>query len=260
MSIVKVNDIEMYYEIHGQGGPLVMLHGITESSRTWNQFIPDFQDHFQLIIPDLRGHGRSTNPSQTFTHRQAALDVFALLDHLGVNQFKAIGYSTGGMTIIHMATQQPTRVKAMIIISVGSFFPTQLREAVSGFTVENVMSDKVWMDYYRKIHPRGDDQIRSLIEQFRNFKDSYDDMNFTSPYLSTITAKTLIINGDRDALFPVSIPCGIYDSIPNAYLWIIPNGNHSLFIFPELGGSAPGGEAFAKIALEFLRGDWDKKK
>lgn len=260
MPRVKVNDIEMCYEIHGQGGPLVMLHGITESSRTWNQFIPDFKDHFQLIIPDLRGHGRSTNPSQTFTHRQAALDVFALLDHLGVNRFKAIGYSTGGMTMIHMATQQPNRVEAMIIISVGSFFPEQLRKAVAGFTVENVMDNKVWMDYYRVTHPRGDDQIRSLIEQFRNFKDSYDDMNFTSPYLSTITAKTLIINGDRDALFPVSIPCEMYNSIPNAYLWIIPNGNHSLFIFPELVGSAPGGEAFAKIALDFLRGDWDKKK
>jgi len=57
MSIVKVNDIEMYYEIHGQGGPLVMLHGITESSRTWNQFIPDFQDHFQLY------HFQPKNPS-----------------------------------------------------------------------------------------------------------------------------------------------------------------------------------------------------
>jgi pimeloyl-ACP methyl ester carboxylesterase len=73
---------------------------------------------------------------------------------------------------------------------------------------------------------------------------SYDDMNFTRPYLSTITARTLIIHGDRDRFFPVEIPVEMYQSIPNSALWIIPNGGH----VPIHGGRVP----FVSKAVEFL--------
>ena len=66
----------------------------------------------------------------------------------------------------------------------------------------------------RELHERGDEQIRSLREQFNAFKDSYNDMNFTSPYLSTVTARTFIIHGDRDQFFPIEIPMKMYMSIP----------------------------------------------
>jgi len=62
MPKVKVNDIEIYYEVHGEGEPLVLLHGFLCTSQQWNHFIPEFQERYQLIIPDLRGHGRTTNP------------------------------------------------------------------------------------------------------------------------------------------------------------------------------------------------------
>jgi pimeloyl-ACP methyl ester carboxylesterase len=78
-------------------------------------------------------------------------------------------------------------------------------------------------------------------------------MNFTKPYLSTITAKTLIVHGDRDAFFPVSVPIEMYTSIPKAYLWIVPNGEH----MPILDEHT---EQFTKTALEFLRGDWEKSE
>ena len=62
---------------------------------------------YRLIIPDLRGHGRSTNPSGLFTHRQCAEDLFALLDQLEILRFKAVGISAGGNTLLHMATARP---------------------------------------------------------------------------------------------------------------------------------------------------------
>lgn len=249
MSTAKVNEIEMYYETHGQGEPLLMLHGFCLSSQMWSSFIQDFKDHFQLIIPDLRGHGRSTNPSRKFTHRQAALDVFALLDHLGIGRFKAIGYSSGGMTLIHMATQQPNRMEAMVLISATSYFPKSCREIMAQYTVENLSREE--RDYYRKIHFYGDEQIRLLIEQFHNMKDSYNDMNFTSPFLSTITAKTLIIHGDRDPYIPISIATDMYNSIHHAYLWIIPNFGHDRIVSKHAS-------EIKSTALEFLKGGWDK--
>jgi pimeloyl-ACP methyl ester carboxylesterase len=80
----------------------------------------------------------------------------------------------------------------------------------------------------------------------RALQDSYDDMNFTPPYLSTITARTLIVHGDRDPLYPVDLAVELYTAIPRAALWVVPNGGHA----PIFGAMAP---RFRETALEFLR-------
>jgi pimeloyl-ACP methyl ester carboxylesterase len=248
--IVAVNGMEMYYELHGAGEPLVLLHGFGGSSQVWQEFIPELAKSYRVVVPDLRGHGRSTNPMNEFTHRQSARDVFALLDKLGIVQFKAMGTSTGGMTLIHMATQQPGRVEAMVLIGATSYFPEQAREIMRKNTVESLTQQ----DYerMRQVHKHGDEQIRALRQEFHNFKDSYDDMNFTTPYLSTITARTLIVHGDRDQFFPVTIPVEMYRSIPRSFLWIIPNGGH-VPIHDSKG-------LFVSTVLEFLGGSWERKQ
>ena len=235
----------MYYELHGEGTPLVLLHGFSGSTQHWQPFVADFAQQYQLILVDLRGHGRSTNPTNQFTHRQAALDVFALLDQLEIDTFKAIGVSTGGMTLIHMATQQPARVAAMVLVGAPSYIPDQAR------ALNRQSKQEGWWDWevLRQHHVYGDDQIQALLDQFYEFKDVYDDMNFTPPYLSTITAQTLITFGDRDDFFPVSIAVEMYAAIPHAYLWIVPNGDH-VPIFDQHAA------AFTQTALEFLRGEW----
>ena len=250
---VSLNGMEMYYEIHGQGEPLVLLHGFLSSCQFWKRFIEDFSGHFRLIIPDLRGHGRSTNPNPTeiFSIRQCAKDVLALLDHLDIVKFRAIGISLGAKSLLHIATQQPERVEAQVLIGGTSYFPTEGREALRKMTVESY-SENSW-EYYRKIHKNGDDQIRLLMTQFMKFADSYEDVNFTPPLLSTITAKTLIIHGDRDWSYPVTIATQMYQSIPKSYLWIVPNGGH----VPIRGKRS---SYFTQTALEFLKDSWEKKQ
>jgi len=217
--LASVNGIEMYYETHGQGSPLVLLHGFTGCTQVWSSHIGEFAKHYRTIAIDLRGHGWSTNPAGEFTHRQAALDVFALMDHLRIDRFKAMGFSSGGMTLIHMATQQPARVEAMVLIGAPSYWPEQCRALC------RQSKDEGWWDWaeLRQGHVHGEEQIRALLTQFHNFADSYDDMNFTPPYLSTISARTLIVHGDRDVFFPVSIPVEMCRAIPYSYLWIVPN-------------------------------------
>lgn len=242
----RIHDAQLYYEIHGDGFPLVLLHGFGQTGRTWQPYLDTFAPHFRVIIPDLRGHGRSTNPRNEFTHRQAAYDIFALLDTLGIDRFRAMGISTGGMTLIHMATQQPARVEAMVLIGATSFFPEQARAIMRRVSPDSLSAEQWARDRQRHVH--GDDQIRALFTQFNWFKDSYDDMNFTPAYLATITAQTLIVHGDRDRFFPVSIPTEIYRAVPNGYLWIVPNGGHVPI-------SVDG--AFTTIALSFLQGAWN---
>src|SRR6266446_1872208 len=219
-----VNDIEMYYEIRGEGEPLVLLHGGGGAGANWKLIFKEPPSGYRLVIPDVRGHGRSTNPSNRFTFKQVALDVFDLLDHLGIERFKAIGLSLGAKTLLHMATQQPARVEAMVLVSATPYFPDQARAIMEQLSPDN-RTDAEW-EQMRQWHKHGDEQIRALWKMANAFKDSYDDMNFTPPYLSTITARTLIVHGDRDPLYPVSLALEMYHAIPGSYLWVVPNGGH----------------------------------
>jgi pimeloyl-ACP methyl ester carboxylesterase len=102
------------------------------------------------------------------------------------------------------------------------------------------------MDLMRKRHRYGDAQIQQLFAQCRAFADSYDDVNFTAPSLATITAETLIVFGDRDPFYPVSLAVELRTAIPRSHLWVVPNGGHG----PVFGEHA---QPFATTALGFLR-------
>jgi len=241
---VQINDIEMYYEEYGVGKPLVLLHGFGGCAQNWHPFTAKLSERYRLILVDLRGHGHSTNPENKFTHREAASDVFLLLEKLGVGRFSAMGMSSGGMTLLHMATSQPRRIDSMVLVSATSHFPEQAR-AIMRRASFDTMPQQV-QEMYRECAKRGDEQIRQLIAQFNAFHENHDDMNFTAQSLSTITARTLVVHGDRDNFFPVEIAESIYRSIPDAALWIIPGGDH----VPIYDSMVP----FTATALRFLDG------
>ena len=130
---VKLNGAEVHYEIEGAGEPLLLLHGGTGCHGDWvyagrERLIREYK----LIAPDARGHGQSTNPQTTLSHRQCALDTLALLDHLGNERCKAIGVSMGGNILLHMATLQPERIEAMVIVSATMRFAEQARRIMAG--------------------------------------------------------------------------------------------------------------------------------
>jgi len=245
MPDVDVNGFQLYYEDRGTGEPLLLLHGGTGIGADWQLVFTAGDPHgFRVVVPDLRGHGQSTNPSRTFTFRQCAKDMLALLDRLGIERTKAIGLSAGAKTLLHMATQQPARMDAMVLVSATPYFPAQVRAAMAQLSVDS-FSDADWATHRRR-HVHGDDQIRMLYEQMRGLKDSLDDMAFTPPLLGTITARTLVVHGDRDPLYPVELALEIYRAIPSSALWVVPNGGHGPIFGPL---AAP----FAETAITFLR-------
>jgi len=220
----NVNGVKLYFETYGKGQPLVLLHYMTGSHEVWEQWIDSLSQDYKLIIPDLRGHGKSTNPTGEFGYEIVAQDIYALMDELEIENFMAMGASSGAMTLIHMATMDSTRIDAMILIGGTIFFDDQYRELVKGVTYETYPKES--LSNMRTHHPAGDEQIKMLLDQFRAHAFTYDDMNFTSPYLSLIKCPTLIIHGDRDKYFQIDIPVEMYKAIPNSFLWIFPNGGH----------------------------------
>jgi pimeloyl-ACP methyl ester carboxylesterase len=84
-----------------------------------------FSQEYSLVMPDARGHGRSTNLQRTITHRQSALDTLALLNHLGIKKCRAIGLSMGANMLLHIATLEPDRIEAMVLVRAAMYFPEQ---------------------------------------------------------------------------------------------------------------------------------------
>ena len=152
-----------------------------------------------------------------------ARDLFALLDALGIDRVKAIGMSAGANTLLHMATQQPARVEAMIHVSGTPRFPDQARAIMRTLTAAQT---PLW----RHAHA---------------FADDRDDMNFDAASLATITARTLIVHGDRDPLYPVELALELYRHIAGSALWVVPNGGHG----PIFGEQAA---PFTQTAAAFL--------
>jgi pimeloyl-ACP methyl ester carboxylesterase len=246
---VAVNDIDLHYETTAEGEPLLWLHGFMGAGADWKYIFKEPPAGFQLIAPDLRGHGASTNPSGEFSFRQAARDILGLLDELRIDRVRAIGVSGGGLTLLHVATMRPALVKAMVVVSAPPYFPAQAR------TIQRHASEAMFgaaeLELMRMRHVRGPEQLRQLLAHARAFADSYDDVNFTPPYLGTITADTLIVFGDRDPLYPVALAFELHAAIPQSHLWVVPNGGHG----PVFGDAAA---RFTETALAFLRSEWTR--
>ena len=241
---IHVNGIELFFRDSGSGEPLLLLHGFTGSGEDWQHVFTEPLAGYRILAPDLRGHGRSTNPGGAFRFADVARDVFALLDHLAIDRVKAIGMSAGANTLLHMATQQPSRIDAMIHVSGTPRFPDQARAIMSTMTEEG-RSAAEWAEM-RGRHHQGDDQIRALWRHAREFADDRSDMNFDAATLSAITARTLIVHGDRDPLYPVELAVELFRAIPNAALAVVPNGGHG----PIFGEQAA---PFVRTAAAFLR-------
>ena len=241
----SINGIELYFEMYGEGEPLLLLHGFMGSGADWGQVFKSAPEGYRSIFPDMRGHGRSTNPLGIFTFQQSARDILALLDALKIGQCKAIGVSGGAQTLLHMATEQPSRIEAMVLVSGGHYFPKEARAFMRQFSLESLPASE--QQAMRQRHKHGEEQVQGLLKLAKGFQSSYDDMTFTPPYLGTITARTLLVFGDRDPLYPVQIPVEMHTSIAKSRLWIVPNGGHG----PIFGDSR---ERFVETALAFLRG------
>jgi pimeloyl-ACP methyl ester carboxylesterase len=241
--LLALADMDLHYDIHGQGEPLLWLHGGLGHGPDWQFIFREPPAGYRLIAPDLRGHGRSTGAAATYSFRQSARDMFALLDHLQVDRVKVIGLSGGGITALHMATIDPSRVSAMVMVSAPPSFPEQAQ------AIQRVYSESMLPEAERvriRARHQREGQIATLFAQVNAMADA-GDPNFSAADLARITADTLIVFGDRDPLYPVSIACELRAAIPRSWLWVVPNGGHG----PVFGEQAA---PFADMALRFLGG------
>ncbi len=241
-----VNGAKIYYEEYGQGEPLFLLHGFGATGSSWKSFIPEFAKKYRVIVWDMRGHGRSTNPdtSAVFRHATAARDLLALMDNLKLNKVKLIGHSSGGIVTLYAATMQPDRFEAIVPVSGQIYGTPEVREFIkqnaNPATSQNPNPDA------EKQHGKVKQAL--LEKQFYNFHRLTDEPSISKEQLAGIKARTLIIHGDNDFV-PVLQAWEMFQNIPGAHLFVVPNAGH----FPLFG---PLNEtAFTQRTLEFLNGE-----
>jgi pimeloyl-ACP methyl ester carboxylesterase len=242
---ITIDGNEIYFEERGSGPPLLLLHGLTGTSANWQHVfdLDSLAASYRVIVPDARGHGRSTNSTGVFTFRRCAIDVLALLDHLAIGRVRAVGMSLGAKTLLHVATLAPARIDRMIVVSATPRFPEATR-ALFRAAASAPHSPQEWAEM-RAQHVHGDQQIAALWQLSASFAADATDMTFTADRLAAIEAPTLVVAGDRDPLYPVELAVELYRGIPRASLWVVPYGGHGP-IFNEQR------DEFVRRALPFL--------
>jgi pimeloyl-ACP methyl ester carboxylesterase len=131
-NVTHVNGIDLHYVDRGKGEPLLLVHGFGACAADWGSIADTLAQDYRLIIPDLRGHGWSTDPASSFSTLRSSDDISALLNSLGLRSVRAIGLSMGGMVLLHLASREPDRISSMVLVSSASQLPDQARAISRG--------------------------------------------------------------------------------------------------------------------------------
>lgn len=200
--------VNVYYEIYGQGKPLVLLHGNGGSIGSRAKLIPEFAARHQVIALDARCHGKTDCPRGYLTYEQMASDVNALLNHLKIDSAYIWGHSDGGIVGLLMAIHYPKKVRKLLASG------ANLRPDTTAIDPGLLpILDKMW--------PRvKNDSVRS-----KQFKLLVDQPNIKASDLKQIKADVMIMGGDRDAIRNAHL-LEMHDNIPGSLLCILPGTTH----------------------------------
>jgi pimeloyl-ACP methyl ester carboxylesterase len=236
-----VNGLHMYYEVHGTGEPLIVLHGAYMSIPLMGDFIPRLAETRQVIAPELQGHGRTADiPDRPFSYEQLADDVAALMDELGIEQADIFGYSLGGNTALQLAIRHPERVRKLVVASAA--YNTEAHhpgffEMVETITPGLFAGSPVETDYMQ-LAP-SPDYFPTLVEKLVQLERDTED--WPAEDIQGIESPTLIIIGDADAIMPEHAVDmfrlrgggvnGDLTGLPNAQLAVLPATTHLGVLF-----------------------------
>ena len=193
-----VNDLSMYYEVHGEGPPLILLHGSYMTADMMRPLATGLAGTRQVIVPELQGHGRTADADRPITYERLADDTAALARHLGVEQADVIGFSMGGSTALQVAIRHPALVRRLVVASAGFRSDAMLPEAIALFpsiTPEMFAGSPVETEYQRLAPNPGD--FPALVEKLKALHTT--DFAWPEDDIRAIAAPTLIVLGDSDA-------------------------------------------------------------
>ena len=217
----NINGLNMYYEIHGSGTPLLYLHGgglCTDAHRDEINFL---SQNYKVIAADRQGQGRTADIDREISYEAMALDELELLKYLMIDSCIVYGNSDGGPVALYMAIKSPKTITKLIVEGTNYHYSgiednwTELLESVTPEMYQN--------DFFNELSPNGSEYWPKMLSKLKN-------MWLNSPVLTPlelneISCPTLIIAGDRD-MIKIEHTVSLYKAIPNASLFIVPSTSH----------------------------------
>ena len=209
----------MYCEIYGSGKPLLMIHGNGGSIKSFENNIPYFSKKYKVIVADSRSQGKSKDEKDSLSFEMMADDEAALLDSLHIDSAYVIGWSDGGINALLLAMRHPEKV--IKLASTGAnLWPDS-----------TAIIPSAWKDEYATYNSSKDKQLKTQAEKndWKLFLLDWFQPNISLQALQGIKCPALIIGGDHDVI-TIEHTTLIYQNIPNAYLWIVPNSGHGTLV------------------------------
>lgn len=259
----EVNGINIYYETHGLGDPLVLIMGLRRNAEWWYGQIPTLSKHFKVLAFDNRGAGRSEKPIMEYSIRLFADDTAALMKALQIERAHILGISMGGYIAQELAINYPEMVRSLILgcTSAGGervvlMSPERLKKftANEGLLPEQILRkdmDIYFSDEYIKNHLEKIEEFIEISLRYYQPPDAFGRQfaaclkHDTVKRLSRIAVPTLIMSGDDDPLVPPENSRILKELIPHAELYFYPGCRHCFFI--------EKGEEFNQKVITFLK-------
>ncbi|MFQ5455696.1 MAG: alpha/beta fold hydrolase [Nitrospirota bacterium] len=262
MSAIRIGDISMYYEVYGDGEPLLLINGLGLDSSFWMPQVSVFSQKYRVIVFDNRGVGQTDAPEVSYTTDMMADDTIMLLDHLSIARTNILGFSMGGLIAQKIAIKYPERVNSMILASTAAELSPKAKQIISVW--RRMLQEKINPETYLRQQflwvftdrfLANDEQVSSLVDIFLRHPFAQTLHGFsgqanaclehnTSNQLQQINIPTLILVGSEDIFIPVHLSKELANGIKNAELIILKDGGH--------GFCSELAEKFNQTVLNFL--------
>jgi pimeloyl-ACP methyl ester carboxylesterase len=202
-SYAKLGNLEMYYEVHGNGRPLVLVHGGFGTVAAFGDLVPALASARQVVAVELQGHGHTADVERPFSFEQLADDIAKLIRHLGQESADLMGYSLGGGVVQQTAIRHPTLVSRLVVVSAphksAGWYP-EVRagmRSMSGESAKAMVGSPMHQAYVR-VAPEPANWTALAAKTGDLLRRDYD----WSSSISTLKAPTLIVLGDGDSISP----------------------------------------------------------
>jgi proline-specific peptidase len=257
MAFAEINGIKLYYEIHGDGYPLFMLHGYGATSKVWIGQIGALSDHFKVIVYDQRSSGKSDHPDEDYTLDTLVEDLKGLMDFLKVDKAHLMGQSMGGWVSQNFTLKYPDKVNKLVLIGTnhkGAGLNILKNTLIDLYELAKTDKEEAFWKYAKLMHHRKFlKEMKAnpkkkfydlwsavdLIEEFTDNEMTPEDyerfakagsMHDLLDRLSEINQPSIIIGGDKDKMSPKLVLDEMHEALPNSRLELIDNAAHHVFI------------------------------
>jgi pimeloyl-ACP methyl ester carboxylesterase len=228
---IRANDLDIAYDVHGAGPPLVLLHGATSiGSRDFAAQIPLFGKAFQLIVPDARGHGRTRwDAANGFRYDWLVADLAAFVDALELDTFHLLGFSMGAMTALQYAAAHASRLRTLTVVGITT--QREPRQSVARRLMDPARADReepAWVVELGRRHDagQGTDAWRTLLPAIA--ADVAVQPLLTPRDLRRIDMPALVACGDRDPFVPIDHAWGLSRQVVDGRLFVAPGCGHEV--------------------------------